>query len=163
MLRMSCRLVLVVTTILIGLGLDRRVAAQPAADAHASLGEGASALSAGVAWRLGSTHFGVDGEAGLGDLALASISASYHPRQRLPQRRCDPFVSAGGARIGLSTLAATVPVLGGGVGCWPTRRVGVRVDALHLVGHPFAAEVLRDRLLTQPRWGVRAGLGIRLR
>jgi hypothetical protein len=136
--------------------------AQPRSHGFASVGVGATNFSGGADVLIGQGPIGLGGELGVGNLFLASFTASYHPLAARAGTCLDPFATLSLTAVADLSYSATGASAGGGLTCWLRPRVGVRVDAFGFF--PARDDITKFSANTTPHyWGVRAGLTFRIR
>jgi hypothetical protein len=151
------------TRCLLAIGLSVTISgvaqAQGRSEAYVSVGLGATQLAGGLDWLIMNAPVGLGVEAGVGNMFLVSVFASYHPLARRPMNNLDPFATV--SFTGMSDLnndASGVSV-GGGLTYWARRRVGIRLDGFSFF--PTHDDISKSSVGTSPHfWGVRAGIAI---
>ena len=145
--------------ILAMLAVGTSASAQSSRQVYATVGAGATSVSGGVDWQIRGGPIGAGGEAGVGNLLLTSLTASFHPSSRRSGRTVDPFATVSITAVNDLNNTATGFSVGGGLNAWLGSRLGVRVDAFKFL--PTSDDITRLSVDTSPHyWGVRAGLAI---
>jgi hypothetical protein len=142
--------------------LPGSLSAQGKSHGYVSLGAGATDLNGGLDWVIVGGPIGIGGEVGVGWVALAAISASYHILERQPSR-LDVFATVGYARLGSSEFSSQGVTAGGGATYWPTARVGLRFDAFRFLPVSTDNSIPAHERSATRYWGIRAGVAFRFR
>jgi hypothetical protein len=132
--------------------------------AYLSFGAGATELSGGAEWFVGTTPVAIGAEMGVGNLLVTSLTTSYEPSVRQRQREVHPFLRASLTAVASSPYSAGCVGLGGGLSYWPgSRRVGLRVEGTKLwPAFVEEASAAHEPEPFAPRlWTLRSGVAIR--
>jgi hypothetical protein len=142
--------------------LPGSLSAQGKSHGYVSLGAGATDLNVGLDWVIVGGPIGIGGEVGVGWVALAAISASYHILERQPSK-LDVFATVGYARLGSSEFSSQGVTAGGGATYWPIARVGLRFDAFRFLPVSTDNSIPAHERSATRYWGIRAGVAFRFR
>jgi hypothetical protein len=127
--------------------------------AYVSLGAGATDLSGGADWLVFRAPIAIGAEAGVGNLLVASVGASYQPFARQLQRKVHPFLRVSLTAVSSSPYSASCIGLGGGLVYWPrSRRVGLRVEGSKLWPAFDEDPIPLGETFVPRLWTVRAGV-----
>jgi hypothetical protein len=149
-------------TLLLGLLLQTSLSAQTKSHGYVSAGAGATDLNGGIDWVIADGPLSVGGEVGVGWVFLGAINASYHLLNRRASTH-DVFATVGYAGIESSEFSSHGVTVGGGATYWPSARVGLRFDAFKFLPASTTNNIRAEERSRSRYWGVRAGVGFRVR